>query len=120
MDASDTFQRTRRQWEALAKAQLRKGQPGSHVESEFVKEGLAPQIAKVVVEEAIRSARARATRLLIGSASFAALGLFVTASSYSTATSRPYGGTYLIWFGPVVCGGIAALVALARLMNIRR
>jgi hypothetical protein len=120
MNASDTFDRSRRQWEALAKARLRKGEPGSALESEFVKEGLAPQIAKDVVEEAIRSARACAIGLLIGSASFAALGVFVTVASYSATTSTPYGGTYLIWFGPVVCGGIVALVALARLMNIRR
>ncbi len=120
MDASGTLDRSRRQWEALAKARLRKGEPGSAIESGFIEEGLAPQIAKELVEEAIRNARASAKKLLIGSSLFAALGLFVTVASYSAATSSPSDDIYLIWFGPIVCGGIVALVALARLMNIRR
>ncbi len=119
MDGPDTLQRSRRQWEALAKARLRTGERASRIESEFVNDGLTPQIAREVVEEAIRNARASATALLIGSTSFAGLGLLVTLASYLAATSRPYGGTYLIWFGPVVGGGIAALIALARLMSIR-
>lgn len=120
MEASGTLERSRRQWEALAKGRLRKGEAGSDIESGFMSEGLAPLIAREVVEEAIRNARASATKLLIGSLLFAALGLFVTLATYSAATSSEEGGTYLIWFGPMVCGGIVALVALARLMKIQR
>jgi len=98
-----------------------KGEPGGTIEAEFVNQGLDAETAKLIVDEAISRARSRATRLLIGSASFAALGLIVTISTYSAATSNPYGGgRYWIWFGPVITGGIASLIAIGKLLNIRR
>lgn len=119
MNEADTTTRSRRQWVAAAKARVCKGEPGSAVETEFVKQGLDPQTAKLIIEEAIRNARSRATKLLIGSVSLAALGLFVTVVSYLEATTSPYGNTYWIWYGPILVGGIISLVALARLMRIR-
>jgi len=98
--------RSRRQWEAEAKVRVSKGESGSVVESDFVKQGLESQSAKAIVDEAIAGARSRATGLLIGSAAFVGPGLLVTVASYSAATSTPYGGTYWIWYGPIVTGGI--------------
>ncbi len=120
MDVTDITNRSRRQWEALARARLRKGERGTALEAEFTKEGLSPNIAKEIVEKAIQCARARAIKLMIGSASFAALGLFVTVASYTAATSSSSDGTYWIWYGPIVVGGIVSLVALCQLMSIRR
>ncbi|MGB2997667.1 MAG: hypothetical protein WBC59_03415 [Phycisphaerae bacterium] len=112
--------RSRRQWEAEARIRVTKGESGSSVEADFVKQGLDSQSAKTIADEAVANARSRATRLLIGSTAFAGLGLFVTVASYSAATSNPYGGPYWIWYGPIIAGGIAALVALGRLLNVRR
>jgi len=112
--------RSRRQWEAVARKRVSKGELGTSVETEFVKLGLDAQSVKAIVDEAVRSARSRTTGLLVGSASFAALGLFVTIASYSSATSNPGGGTYWIWYGPIVAGGIVSLVALVKLLTIRR
>ena len=112
--------RSKRQWEAEGKACVAKGKSGTEVEVDLVKQGLDTQAAKTIVDEAIASARSRATVLLIGSIAFAGLGFIVTVASYSAATSTSYGGTYFIWFGPIIVGGITALVALGRLLNIRR
>jgi len=120
MDEAAVPTRSKRQWEAAAKVRISKGDSGSVVEADFVKQGLDPQSAKAVLDEAVRNVRSRATRLLIGSTAFAGLGLFVTVASYSAATSSPYGGTYWIWFGPIIAGGIVALVALGRLLSVRR
>jgi len=116
MNESEPINRSRRQWEAVARTQVSKGESGTSVEAEFVKQGLDVHSARTIVDEAVRVARSRAVRLLVGSASFAALGLFITVASYSTAN----GGTYLIWYGPMIVGGILSLVALIRLMNIQR
>jgi len=120
MKEANVPNRSRRQWEAEAKVRVSKGESGSVVEADFVKQGLDSQSAKAIVEEALAGARSRATGLLIGSTAFAGLGLVVTVASYSAATSTLYGGTYWIWYGPIVAGGIAALVALGRLLKIRR
>jgi len=120
MNETDAINRSQRQWEAIARTRVWKGEPGGAIESEFVNQGLDAQTAKSIIDEAICNARSRATRLLIGSISFAALGLFVTIATYSAATSNPYGGHYWIWFGPVIAGGIASLIAIGKLMNIRR
>jgi len=120
MNESEPINRSRRQWEAVARTRVSKGESGRSVEAEFVKQGLDVQSARAIVDEAVRVARSRAVRLLVGSASFAALGLFVTVASYSTATAGPSGGTYLIWYGPMIAGGILSLIALTRLLSIQR
>lgn len=112
--------RSRRQWEAQARVRVSRGETGSKVEADFVQQGLDSHSAKTILDEAVASARSRATRLLFGSAAFAGLGLIVTIGSYSAATSSHSGGTYWIWYGPIIAGAIAALVALGRLLNIRR
>ena len=120
MNDATVSSRSRRQWEAEARARVTKGESGTGIEADFLKQGLDPQSARTIVDEAIATARSRATGLLIGSAAFAGLGFIVTVGSYSAATSTPYGGTYFIWFGPIIAGGITALVALGRLLGIRR
>jgi len=112
--------RSRRQWEALAKTRLSKGEWGSAVEADFVRQGLDPLSARLILDEAVAYLRWRATRLLVGSAILAAVGLLVTVVSYCVANSSPSGGTCLIWYGPVISGVIASLIALRRLANIRR
>jgi hypothetical protein len=118
MNARESSQRSRRQWEALAKSRLRRSEAAADVEDALVAEGLGREAAEEVVDSAIRRARASAIRLLIGGVAFAALGLIVTVASFFSAAVNGDGGTYLIWFGPVICGGIAALVGFVRLMSI--
>ena len=120
MDEGVVLNRSKRQWEAAAKTRISKGESGSVIEADFVKQGLDPQYAKAILDEAVRSVRSSATRLLVGSTAFAGLGLFVTVASYSAAASSSYGDTYWIWFGPIIAGGIVALVALGRLLGVRR
>ncbi len=112
--------RSRRQWEAYAKARISSSTAGSEVETDLIAEGLDPQSAREIVSSAMASLRARATKLLIGSLAFAACGLLVTIGSFSAASSGASGGEYFIWFGPVIAGGIAAVVALMRLLSIRK
>lgn len=120
MDDTIILNRSKRQWEAAAKVRISNGEPGSVVEADFVKQGLDPQFARAIIDDAVQKVRSRATSLLIGSIAFAGLGLFVTLASYSAATSGSLGGTYWIWYGPIIAGGIVALVALSRLLRVRR
>ena len=120
MSEAPVPKRSKRQWEAQAKVRISRYEAGSSVEADFVKQGLDRETARAIVDEAVRSARSRATTLLVGSTLFAGLGLLVTIASYSEAASSPSGGVYWIWYGPVIAGGIAALIALGRLSGIRR
>lgn len=117
MDETAIPSRSKRQWEASAKVRISNGEPGSVVEADFVKQGLDPQFAKEIIDDAVQKVRSRATGLLIGSIAFAGLGLLVTVASYSAAS---YDGTYWIWYGPIIAGCIVALVALSRLLRVRR
>ncbi len=112
--------RSRRQWEALAKLRISQGEPGSAVEADLVQQGLDAQSAKAILDEAIDSVRSRAKALLIGSLLVAGFGILVTLVSYSAARSSYAGGTYWVWYGPVIAGGILAVVALVRLARTRR
>ena len=120
MDETTQPIRTRRQWEAVAKIRLSKGECGSEVETDFVKQGLDPQSAKAILDQAFRNVRSRAKALLIASSAFSGLGLIVTVASYYAAASSLSGGTYFIWYGAVIAGGTAALIAVARLIQVRR
>jgi hypothetical protein len=120
MDEQAQPKRSRRQWEAMAKMRISKGESGSDIEKDFVRQGLDPQSSRVIVESAIRNRRSRAIALMIGGSAFAGLGLFVTLASYSAVASSYRGGTYWIWFGPIIAGSIAALVGLRRLLRARR
>ena len=91
MDNATIVPRSKRQWEATAKVRVSKGESGSDVEADFVKQGLDTQSAKEIIDSAICNVRSRAIRLLIGSTVFAGLRLFVTVGSYSAATSSPHG-----------------------------
>lgn len=120
MDESTVPTRTRRQWEAATRVRISNGESASVVEADFVKQGLDPQTAKAILDDAVNDLRARAKRLLIGGAAVAGLGVFVTMASYSAATSGSNGGEYWLWYGPMIAGAIVVLVALGRLLSVRR
>jgi hypothetical protein len=104
-----------RQWVAEASWRVSKGESGSGIQADFVKQGLEPQSAKTIVDEAIDNALSRATQMLICGGAFAGLGLIVTVVSCSKEPSAPS----FIWYGPIICGGLTAIVGLRRLRNIR-
>lgn len=119
MNAGETSRRSRRQWEAIVKAHLRKGKRVDVLQDALVSEGLDRESAEEIVDNAVRNARNSALKLLIGGGAFAGLGLMVTVATFLSAALSGDGHTYLIWFGPVLCGGIAALIGFVRLLSIR-
>jgi hypothetical protein len=120
MNETNELTRSRRQWEAVAKLRVFQGESGSAVEADFVRKGLDVQSAKAILDDAVEKVRSRATALLVGSIFVMGLGILVTLVSYSAARSSYSGGTYWIWYGPVIGGGILAVVALRRLLRARR
>ena len=119
MNPSMPAQRSRRQWEATAKARVSKGEPGTGVEASFVNEGLDAPTAKAIVDAAVTKARTRAFALLGIGGAFAFLDLIVTIVSYAETRSS-YGSTYFVWYGPIICGIIGAIIGLVKLLSIRR
>jgi hypothetical protein len=85
---------------------------------EFVQQGLDPALARAILDEAVEKARSRATGLLVGGIAVAGLGLIVSIATYSEAMSS--GGTYFIWYGPVIAGAGVAFAGLVRLLKVRR
>ncbi|MBN1163309.1 MAG: hypothetical protein JXB45_01900 [Candidatus Krumholzibacteriota bacterium] len=108
-----------RQWEATARKSLREGKRGTEVVTRLVGEGLDSESAWKIVEEAVTTLRSRASTTFGLGLVFCILGLCVSIGTYSAAASNPNGGGYFIWWGPVVCGGIAALVGILRLIRFR-
>lgn len=112
--------RSPRQWQALARVRVRQGQRGTAIADEFVQQGLDPAVAGNIADDAMRAARSGAVWLLVFGIFFALLGVVVTVVECLQGASRAYGGTYLIWFGPVLFGGIVIAIALRRLSRFRR
>lgn len=111
--------RSKRQWQAEAKIRVSKGECGSAVEADFTCRGLDVQTARDAVDEAVHAVRKGALNLLIGSV-VAGIGVAVTIVSFFTALSTSDDGWFMLWCGPISCGGITGVVALCRLLTIRR
>jgi hypothetical protein len=104
----------------VAHVRISKGEPGSVVEASFVDEGLDPVSARVLVDAAVDRARSRATTWLLGGLALAGVGVAATAASYSEAAANPDAEAYWIWYGPIITGGVFAIMAIGRLVKIRR
>jgi hypothetical protein len=119
MEEVTILKRSRRQWQAEARLRVAKGEAGSLIGETFVQQGLDPKSAEEIVCGAQAKARSRAIWLLVVCLSLAGLGILVTVASFANAAHLPEGGTYFIWFGPVIAGAAGALVAIGRLDKIR-
>lgn len=115
-----TYNPSIRQWKAKARVRISKGEAGYSVEADFINQGLNPETAKTIIDEAVQNLRFRAIRLLVGSTLLAGLGLLVSVASYSAATSSYSDGAYILWWGPIVSGSIMTIVALKRVLCVRK
>lgn len=118
MDERQIESRSSRQWEAIVKLRIRQGESGTTVLRYLVEKELLQDQARQIVENAIRSARPGSLILVTIGSVAVLLGIVVTVASYLAAASSPFGGTYHIWWGPVVCGLVALLVGVVRLSRI--
>lgn len=118
MDERQVESRSPRQWEAIVKLRIRQGESGTTLLGYLVEKGLPQDQARQIAENAIRSARSGSLILVTIGSVAVLLGIVVTVASYLVAASSPFGGTYYIWWGPVVCGLVALLVGVVRLSRI--
>lgn len=107
--------RSPRQWEAQIKSRLGKGEPAETIVADLVASEVSSEEAARLVQAAREARSSSALKLLIGGLGCAFLGLMVTVGTYSSASQS--GGTYFIWYGPMIAGGIAALIAIFRMMR---
>ena len=103
---------------ALAADEMRKGASDSKVTATLIKEGLAPELAAVVVDklsimrsQAIRSA---ARKSMLYGGLWCVGGLLVTILTYGAASG---GGRFIVAWGAIVYGGIQFFRGLNRLMR---
>lgn len=80
----------------------------SSIVAELVKAGCPEDVARLSLADERRKrrvqAQAQARGLIKGGAIIAAIGIFITASTYLSATRTPEGGTYLVAWGAIVAG----------------
>ncbi len=105
-----------RQWQARVRDRVRQGQTSDQIVNELVRSGFSPQEAQGIVRQARQSHVSGGLKLLIGGLAFAFLGVVVTVGTYASASSSG-GGEYLIWFGPIIAGGLLALIGLVRMLR---
>ncbi len=118
MDEREVESRSPRQWEAIAELRIRQGESGTMVLRYLVEKELPQDQARRIVEKASRSARSGSLILVIIGSVAVLLGIVVTVASYLVADSSPFGGTYYIWWGPVVFGLVVLLIGVVRLSRI--
>jgi hypothetical protein len=111
------------QWMAYLRTQLEAGQPIDRVLSEMAATGVGQQDAVNLVTAVIGAMRKRALTILAVGVGAVLLGLVVTlatmhAAEESAATSGS--GTYVMWFGPIIFGAIAAVYGLYLLGRLPR
>jgi ferric-dicitrate binding protein FerR (iron transport regulator) len=105
--------RTARQWRAYAEDCLARGASSDRVAADIAAQGCPWDQAEAAVHEA-RAGRRRSANAVIGCSAAAALvGFLVTVGTFIAATETG-GGTYLIWWGPMLLGVIGIIIGLAR------
>jgi hypothetical protein len=110
--------RSPRQWRAFIRRRIRKYQSPQAVWQDAVGQGLAAREADHYIDEELRAFRRGAVVAIIVGAVIAFLGLAVTVGSYAAAASGPRGGTFLVWWGPIVFGVLVVLFGFVRLLRI--
>ena len=104
--------RSARQWRAYAEQELSKGASAEHIVAHMAAQGCPWDQAEAALKQA-QAGRRRSANTLIGcSAAIALVAFVVTFGSYAAASQS--GGTYLIWWGPMLMGGIGMFIGLVR------
>ena len=113
--------RSRLQWQAYVRARLDAGQPVVQMLAEMAASGVSQPDAYGLVAEVIAAMRKRALGI-IGVGCIAVLvGLGVTVITMQAARDAAEGsgsGMYVVWWGPVVAGAIAAVYGLHTYLKI--
>lgn len=105
----------------LAETCKRAGDSPERVEAKLIESGLTEGEAAALVRATFRpeqsAARSSAGWAMLGGLALMAVGGGATFASYSAAASNPGGGSYTIWWGPVVWGGVIFVGALVRFVS---
>lgn len=111
------------QWRAYARTCFDAGQPVAKVVAEMTVSGVPPQAAFGIVAEVVAAMRKRAWAIIAGGGIVVAVGLLVTFTTMAAAqdaAESSRSGMYVVWWGPVVAGAIAAAYGLRELMRVPR
>jgi hypothetical protein len=109
--------RSRLQWHAYVRSSLDAGQPVARMLAEMAVSGVGQQDAYALVAEVVGAMRKRALAV-IAAGGFAALaGLALTMATMQAAQSSG-GGTYIMWWGPIVFGLVAVLYGVRLLSRV--
>lgn len=108
-----------RQVSALVRKRIAEGEAGTDVVEDLFRDGFTREQAEAIVQDAADTARRGARKMIVTGGLFAAVAFVISIGTYSSATSNPAGGEYLIWWGPIVAGLIAVAVGMTRLSRIR-
>ena len=113
--------RSPRQWQAHVRTQLEAGMPVGQVLAEMAAAGLPQQAAYGVVADVVGSMRKRALALVIGGIVAVLVGIAVTLGTMQAAREAAESsgsGMYLMWWGPIVFGALAAGYGLYLLSKV--
>jgi len=104
--------RTLRQWQAHAEQSLPRGVPWDKLLGEMVATGCPEEQARSVLQTALASQRKAASGLVRWGSIIAAAGVGVSLTTYAFASES--GGTYFLWYGPIILGAILVMIGLTR------
>jgi hypothetical protein len=95
---------------SVAAQQIRNGQPRYAVIKMLTERGVPQQFATQVVDQlfAVRreALKKRAERDMLIGGLFCVGGVILTILTYSSASSSPSGGTYILAWGPIIFGAV--------------
>jgi hypothetical protein len=109
--------RTLPQWQAYLKMQLGAGRPRATLFAEMCASGVPQPQAHQLLQEVVGALQKRAFLTIGIGAALVIVGLLVTFATMSTAASEGY---YLVWYGPVAIGIVAAAYGILLLSKIPR
>jgi hypothetical protein len=91
--------------------------------TEMAASGVGPQDAYGLVRQVVGAMRKRALAFLVGGCVAVLIGLGVTLATMQAAQHAAQSsgsGTYILWFGPIICGAAAAVYGLYLLGRVPR
>ena len=110
-------ERSPRQWKAIVRQRIRRGESASHVRADVVHQGLPQEQADQFIQEERASIRGGGLLACVVGALIAGLGVLATAGSYLSAQG-PH-GEYTIWFGAILFGAAFIIAGMYRLSRFQ-
>ncbi len=103
------------QWKAYVRTQFDAGQSVAKVLSEMAATGVGQQDAYRLVADVVAAMRKRALAFVVGGVVAVLVGLAVTLGTMQAARQAAESsgsGTYIMWWGPIIFGAVAAVYGL--------